>query len=685
MARKDANNFDPPKRMGQRKKNDNFIPRLIKDIDETEDDAKAEASEQETRSFKTRSTEYLSKQDSKEAQTPSKKKPSKKKEFTDKQAELPEDDDTAVLSPQLQLAPQRRNYYRGTKVRKASKLEEDTEHLSSDTLKIIPLGGLWEVGKNCNLFEFGNDLIVGDAGQMFPGPDQPGIDAIIPDFTYVKNNADKFRAIFVTHGHEDHIGSIPYLLREVKKHVPIYAGNIAAELLKTKFEEFGLHDYIGDIVKVESREVVRAGVFEVEFVTVNHSIADAFALAIKSPVGTVIQSGDWKIDFTPVNGEPIDLARFAQLGEEGVLCFIGESTNVEREGYTISETNVGKTFEHEFSKAEGRVFVATFASNTSRVQQIINAAENDGRKVALVGRSMLNVFNAANKLGYISMKSDTLIELDEVNNYPDNEVCVISTGSQGEPMSALTRMAFAEHRSIEITDTDTVIISATPIPGNEKPIYNVINELYKRGATVVYSSISEVHVSGHANREELKVLLTLLKPKYLIPAHGEYRMLYMHAELARSLGMPAENIFILNNGDIFECNQQTARIGGYTSADAVLVDGSATTRSDSMVLKQRSELSDSGILSVAVTLDENNKLMTRPQVLSYGALLENDDSDLVPKTSDFVANYINKNQDNNDLVKSLRSWKFRVQLQNFFREETGRRPITLVSVLEYDS
>lgn len=663
MAKNKNGNFNTPKRMNNSNKSqDGFVPRLIQDQNDKEESEELA----QTRSLKTRAEEY------------------NKKQTVEEQEEF-NVDESPILSPQLNLAPQRKNYYRGTRIRNASKLEENTENLSSDSLKIIPLGGLLEIGKNCNVYEFGNDLIVGDAGQMFPSDNQPGIDSIVPDFTYIKNNVDKFRAIFITHGHEDHIGSIPHLLRTVKKHVPIYAGRMAAELIRTKLEDQGLSDYIDNIRVVHAREVVKAGSFEVEYVSVNHSIADSFAIAINSPVGRVIQSGDWKVDFTPVNGDPIDLARFAELGEEGVLAFVNESTNIEREGYTISETSVGQTFEHEFSKAEGRIFVATFASNTSRVQQIITAAENNGRKVALVGRSMLNVFNAANKLGYIKMKHNTLIELEQMNDLPDDEVCIISTGSQGEPMSALTRMAYAEHRSIEIAEGDTVIISATPIPGNEKPIFNVINELYKRGAKVVYSSISAVHVSGHANREEHKLLLSLIKPKYLIPAHGEYRMMYMQAQLAQDLGMPAENIFLLNNGDIFEADINSARIGGYTSADAILLDGTSATKNDSAVLRQRNELSNDGVLSVAVILDDNNTLKNRPEILSYGAMLETDESDAYDRIADFVERYIKDNKDNNNLKNNLRSRKFRVQLQQFFRDLTGRRPITLVSVLEKDA
>lgn len=646
------NNKDIPKRLNHKK--DKFIPRKIKDNDDTKEPKK-----DSTASLKTRAKEY--------------------KDEINKKDELEKE---PVLSPQLQLAPQRKNYYRGTKIRRATELKEDTHDLSSSNLKIIPLGGLCEIGKNMNVFEYDDDMIIGDCGQMFADDEEPGIDCIIPDFSYVLKNQDKLRAIFLTHGHEDHIGGMPYLLKDLDKHVPIYAGKMAVELLRNKLKEFHLEEYLDDIHTVLPNDVVEVPSFSVEFVTVNHSIADAFSLAIRTPVGLVIQSGDWKVDYTPVNGKAIDLNRFAELGDEGVLCFIGESTNVERKGYTVSETSVGKTFEEVFSKAEGRVFVATFASNTSRVQQIITAAENDGRKVALVGRSMLNVFNASLKLGYIDMKDDTLIELNQVNDFPDDEVCVISTGSQGEPMSALTRMAYAEHRSVEITEGDTVIISATPIPGNEKPIYTVINELYKRGAKVVYSEISDVHVSGHANREELKLMLNLLKPKYFIPAHGEYRMLYMHGKLAQEQGVEADHIFILNNGDILELNRENARISGYTSADSILIDGTSATKNDSVVLMQRKDLSNNGVLSIAVSLDKDHNLMARPQVLSYGAFLDTDQDSAYKLISDFVINYIEENKHNDKLVKNLRTRKFRYQLQNFFKDHTGRRPITLVSVIE---
>lgn len=403
-----------------------------------------------------------------------------------------------------------------------------SEHPSRATLRMIPLGGMCEIGKNMTAYEYGNDIIIVDCGQIFPDETMPGVDAVIPDFTYVLQNRDRVRGIFITHGHEDHIGGLPYLMREFR--APIYGGRMTIELLKYK-----LDDRVPGLTKscelhvVEAGETVRCGCFSVEFIHVNHSIADAFMFAIRTPIGVIMHSGDFKIDYTPINGAIMDLQRIAQIGREGVLLFVCESTNIEVPGFSKSERHVGESMADMFKDAKGRIFVATFSSNVSRLQQIFTAAERHGRKVALVGRSMLNVFNAANNLGYIQKKPDTLIEISQVDNYPPEQVVIISTGSQGEPMSALTRIAFSNHREIEIQPGDTVIISATPIPGNEKPIYKVINELYRRGAKVYYSALADVHVSGHASQEEIKLVHALVRPKFFIPAHGETRMLYQHA------------------------------------------------------------------------------------------------------------------------------------------------------------
>ena len=373
---------------------------------------------------------------------------------------------------------------------------ESTGVTRTKSLKVIPLGGLCEIGKNMTIYEYGRDMIIVDVGVAFPEESQPGIDSVIPDMSYVLENRDKLRGIFLTHGHEDHIGSLAYLLKSVD--VPVFGGRLTMELVSYKIEEKGIRNREKNLRVIQAGERIRAGCFEIEPVHVNHSIADAFAFAIRTPVGLCIHSGDFKIDYTPIHGDPIDLRRFAALGREGVLLFFCESTNVERQGFSSSESTVGEAFSEHFKKATGRILVATFSSNVHRVQQVITAAEENNRKVALVGRSMLNVCRAANNLGYLEMKSDTLIDISEVNQYAPEQLVIITTGSQGEPLAALTRMAFAEHRFIQINSTDTVIISATPIPGNEKPIYRVINELYKRGANVVYSDLADIHVSGHA-------------------------------------------------------------------------------------------------------------------------------------------------------------------------------------------
>ena len=420
--------------------------------------------------------------------------------------------------------------------------QENTRNLSRNSLKVIPLGGLCEVGKNMTVLEYGNDMIIIDIGIGFPEESQPGIESVIQDYSYVIANKHKLRGIFLTHGHEDHIGALAHFFKQVKVHVKVYGTPLTAELVKLKMKDRGAGQYVQNVEVVRAGQTRKAGVFKVEFIHMNHSIADACALAIDTPVGKVVHSGDFKIDYTPIHGQPADLARLTELGNEGVLLLLCESTNIEREGFSMSEKTVGEAFEEHFDGADGRIFVATFSSNVSRIQQIITAAEKHNRKVALVGRSMLNVFEAANGLGYLKMKKDTLIELRYVDRYRPEQICIISTGSQGEPMSALTRMAFAEHRNVEIREGDTVIISATPIPGNEKPIYRVIDELYKRGAKVIYSAMAEVHVSGHGYSEEIKLMHQLTKPKYFIPVHGEYRMLYMHAEEANRMGQPWESI-----------------------------------------------------------------------------------------------------------------------------------------------
>lgn len=558
-----------------------------------------------------------------------------------------------------------------------------SEHPSRATLRMIPLGGMCEIGKNMTAYEYGNDIIIVDCGQIFPDETMPGVDAVIPDFTYVLQNRDRVRGIFITHGHEDHIGGLPYLMREFK--APIYGGKMAVELLKYK-----LDDRVPGLTKsctlrvVEAGEVIRAGCFSVEFIHVNHSIADAFMFAIRTPIGTIVHSGDFKIDYTPISGDIMDLQRIAQIGREGVLLFVCESTNIEVPGFSKSERHVGESMADMFKDAQGRIFVATFSSNVSRLQQIFTAAERHGRKVALVGRSMLNVFNAANNLGYIQMKPDTLIEISQVDKLPPEQVCIISTGSQGEPMSALTRIAFNNHRELEIQAGDTVIISASPIPGNEKPIYKVINELYKRDAKVYYSALADVHVSGHASQEEIKLVHSLVRPKFFIPAHGETRMLYQHAELAHKLGVPFENIFILANGDIFEITKGSARVTGFTNGDAVLIDGASVGEVDNTVLRERKLLSDDGVVSIALAVSgKTGAMMAQPVVSAMGFLYDSEHQKVEAAcrqhAANMVARTIASGKKLRDSVPQMQS-----QMRSFLYEKTKRRPVVMINVIEVE-
>jgi len=558
-----------------------------------------------------------------------------------------------------------------------------SEHPSRATLRMIPLGGMCEIGKNMTAYEYGNDIIIVDCGQIFPDETMPGVDAVIPDFTYVLQIRDRVRGIFITHGHEDHIGGLPYLMREFK--APIYGGRMAVELLKYK-----LDDRVPGLTKsctlraVEAGEVVRAGCFSVEFIHVNHSIADAFMFAIKTPIGTIVHSGDFKIDYTPISGEIMNLQRIAQIGREGVLLFVCESTNIEVPGFSKSERHVGESMADMFKDAQGRIFVATFSSNTSRLQQIFTAAERHGRKVALVGRSMLNVFNAANNLGYIQMKPDTLIDISQVDKLPPEQVCVISTGSQGEPMSALTRIAFSNHRELEIQAGDTVIISATPIPGNEKPIYKVINELYKRDAKVYYSALADVHVSGHASQEEIKLVHSLVRPKFFIPAHGETRMLYQHAELAHKLGVPFENIFILANGDIFEIAKGSAKVTGFTNGDAVLIDGASKGEVDNSVLRERKLLSDDGVVSIALAVSsKTGAMMAQPVVSAMGFLYDSEHQKIEAACRQHAANMVTRTISSGKKVRD-NIVQMQGQMRSFLYEKTKRRPVVLINLIEVE-
>ena len=551
---------------------------------------------------------------------------------------------------------------------------------SEKKLKVIPLGGLCEIGKNMTAFEFGNDLIVIDVGVAFAEENMPGVDCVIQDYSYIRANESKLRAVILTHGHEDHIGALPYFLKEFK--CPVYGGKLTVELVRHKLSERNVSLKGISLEAVHNGDSIKIGnSFEVEFIRVNHSIADSYAIAMKTPVGNVIHSGDFKVDFTPINGKVMDLQRFAEYGKQGVLLFMCESTNVEKDGFSQSEQQVGESFQKIFGSTEGRIIVATFSSHVHRMQQIFTAAEMYGRHVCLSGRSMVTCFNVANSLGYISMKPDTLIDIDDIDRYDDNEIVVLTTGSQAEPMSALSRMAFASHKAVEIKKGDTVILSAHPIPGNEKPIYRVINELFKRGAHVIYESLAEVHVSGHAYRNELMLLHSILKPKFFVPVHGEYRMLYKHAELANELGVPMENIFIMNNGDMLSVGRKKAEITDHVASGTVLIDGSGISDPKNHVLSERRKLAEDGCLCVSLTVDDKTRELACPPVVdSVGFVFDDEKEDFHSDCAARVMSLLSKHARKNDILEAeIASRQFKDRIRAFASERTGRHPALIVN------
>ena len=495
-------------------------------------------------------------------------------------------------------------------------------------VKIAFLGGLNEVGKNMTLYECGDDMILVDCGLAFPEPDMLGVDLVIPDFTYVEENADKIKGIFITHGHEDHIGGLAYLLKRVN--IPVYGTKLTIGLIENKLAEHKILD-IAKLNVIKPKDKVKLGCFEVEAIHVNHSIPDALALAISSPAGLILQTGDFKIDTTPIDGDVIDLARIAKLGEKGVLCMLSDSTNAQRPGFTASERTVGESFERLFQKADGkRLIVATFASNIHRVQQIIDVAKSVGRKVALSGRSLENVVETASKLGYLNVPEGILVSIDMVSRYPDDKLVIITTGSQGEPMSALYRMAFSEHRRVEIGSGDYVIISATPIPGNEKTVGKVVDELLKRGAEVVYEKMYDVHVSGHACQEELKLIMSLAKPKFFIPVHGEQKHLRKHAQLAESMGIAPGNIFIADNGRQVELTKRKMTVLDNVPAGKVFVDGYGVGDVGNAVIRERKRLAEDGLIIISAVIEKDTGLLiSGPDIVSRGFVYVRDSEQLI--------------------------------------------------------
>lgn len=548
-------------------------------------------------------------------------------------------------------------------------------------VRIIPLGGLGEIGKNMTVIECANDMFIIDCGLAFPDADMLGVDLVIPDFTYIERNAERLRGVVLTHGHEDHIGSLAYLLKKVN--TPVYGTRLTLALVESKLKEHQLSGKV-QLNVVQPRRTVRMGCMAVEFIHVNHSIPDACGLAIHTPAGVLVHTGDFKVDYSPIDGGIIDLARFGELGSRGVLALMSESTNAEREGFTPSERKVGESFEKLFTTAENRrIIIATFSSNIHRVQQIINCAERYGRKVAVFGRSMVNVISIAVELGYLKVKQGTIIDIELMHRYSDEQIVLITTGSQGEPMSALTRMAMGDHRKVSITPQDFIIISATPIPGNEKYVTRVVNELMKSGATVVYERMYDVHVSGHACQEELKLMLALTKPKFFLPVHGEYKHLKKHAQLAMSIGMPKENILLPELGNVIETNGIEMKIVSQAPAGAVLVDGLGVGDVGSIVLRDRRHLAQDGLIIIVVGVNHTNgTVVSGPELISRGFVYVRESETMMEEARVRI---------NDALAKctpaELRDWntlksKMRDVLSDYIFSTTKRSPMILPIIMD---
>ena len=547
-------------------------------------------------------------------------------------------------------------------------------------IKITPLGGLLEIGKNLTVFEYGNDFVILDCGLAFPDDDMPGIDMVIPDITYLVKNKERIRGIVLTHGHEDHIGAIPYVLKEIN--VPVFGTKLTLGILKNKLIEHGILDN-SKLKVINSGETFNLGAFKIEFIRSNHSIADAVAVAFHTPAGVVLHTGDFKIDTTPINGEMIDLGRIGELGKEGVLALLSDSTNAERKGYTMSERTVGATFDHIFENCQKRIFVATFASNIHRVQQIIDAAVKFGRKVAVSGRSMENVLSAAIELGYMNIPKNTLISLDEIGRYSKEQLVIVTTGSQGEPMSALSRMAFSGHKKVNIEADDLVIISASPIPGNEKTISNVINELLKHGAEVIYESLADVHVSGHACQEELKIILALAKPKFFIPVHGEYKHLAKHRELALMMGIPSKNIFMLENGKCLELSKNEGKIIGSVPSGKILVDGLGVGDVGNIVLRDRKHLAEDGLIVVVLSMDhENGVVVAGPDIISRGFVYVRESEDLMEEMRQTAEDIIEECVKCHIVDWTTLKSRLKNELGSYIFTKTKRKPMILPIIMD---
>ena len=590
---------------------------------------------------------------------------------------MPKAKETGAASAPAKKTAGRRSYRSYGKIKPApgkSKAEPKP-------IKVSFLGGLNEVGKNMTLFEYGEDMFLVDCGLAFPDQDMLGVDLVLPDFTYVERNADRIRGIVITHGHEDHIGGLPYLLKVLN--VPVYGTKLTIGLIQGKLREHGLLNS-ASLNVIKPGDVITLGGFTVEAIHVNHSIPDALGLAIRCEGGTIVHTGDFKIDTTPIDGGMMDLGRLAEIGQEGVLCLMSDSTNAERPGFTESERKVGESFETLFRKAgNNRIIVATFSSNIHRVQQIMNVAASLGRKVALVGRSLENVVSISAELGYLNIPEGIVIDINMINRYPADKLVIITTGSQGEPMSALTRMAFSDHRKVEIHPNDYVIISATPIPGNEKTVSRVVNELMKLGADVVYEKMYEVHVSGHACQEELKMIMGIVKPKYFIPVHGELKHLRKHAGLALSMGIPKENILIADNGRVAEINKKALRCTSTVPAGRVFVDGYGVGDVGSVVLRDRKHLAQDGLVIVAVCIDrESGMIVSGPDVVTRGFVYVKESEELINAAREVAVESIEAQTDGgyfdwNSIKASLRD-----EISHLMYERTKRSPMILPVIME---
>lgn len=547
-------------------------------------------------------------------------------------------------------------------------------------LKLIPLGGMQEIGKNMMAIEYKDTIIVIDCGLAFPDEEMLGIDLVIPDVSYLVKNKEKVSAIFLTHGHEDHIGALPYVLPQIN--VPVYGTKLTLGLVGNKLKEHGLLSSV-ELITIKPKDKIKIGEFEVEFIKISHSIADSVGMAIHTPVGVIVHTGDFKIDYQPIDGEKMDLHRFAELGKHGVLALLCESTNVERPGYTMSESTVGSSFIELFRDVKGRIIIATFASNIHRVQQAINASVMFGRKVAVVGRSMVNVLSVATELGYMEIPDGVIIDVDSIEKYPSDKVTIITTGSQGEAMAALSRMAASDHRKVEIMPNDRVIISAAPIPGNEKLVTRVINQLFKKGADVIYESLADIHVSGHACQEELKLMHALVKPKFFVPVHGEYKHLKQHAKLAENMGLEKENIFILDNGSVLELTKDSAKTNGTVTAGKVLVDGLGVGDVGNIVLRDRKHLSQDGLIVIVVTMSkELGQVIAGPDIISRGFVYVRESEDLMDEAKSIVKEALAKCEE-----KQITEWgtiksQVKDSLKEFIYSKTKRNPMILPIIME---